>query len=58
LCELDEEQLAALAAEGRRVASSLDEEGTRLTVSLTEARERHSRLAGDLQREAELLARR
>jgi hypothetical protein len=58
LCELDEEQLAALAAEGRRVASSLDEEGTRLTVSSTEDRERHSRLATELEREAELLRRR
>ena len=45
LCDLDEEQLATVAAEGRRVASSLDEEGARLTVSLTEDRERHSRLA-------------
>ena len=58
LCELEEEQLAALAAEGRRVASSLDEEGTRLTVSSTEDRERHSRLATELEREAELLRRR
>jgi hypothetical protein len=37
---------------------SLDEDGARLTVSLTEDRERHSRLAADLQREAELLPRR
>jgi hypothetical protein len=58
LRDLDDEQLEAVAAEGRRVAGSLDEEGARLTVSLTEARERHSRLAGDLQCEAELLARR
>jgi len=58
LCELEEEQLAALGAEGRRVASSLDEEGTRLTVSSTEDRERHSRLATELEREAELLRRR
>ena len=55
---LDEEQLEAIAAEGRAVAGSLDEEGGRLTVTLTEDRERHSRLAGDLQREAELLLRR
>ena len=57
LCDLDEEQLEAIAAEGRAVAGSLDEEGGRLTVTLTEDRERHSRLAGDLQREAELLLR-
>lgn len=58
LCDLDEEQLEAIAAEGHAVAGSLDEEGARLTVTLTEDRERHSRLAGDLQREAELLLRR
>jgi hypothetical protein len=33
----------------------LDDEGARLTVSLTEDRERHSPLAADLQREAALL---
>jgi hypothetical protein len=58
LCDLDEERLEAIAAEGRAVAGSLDEEGAHLTVTLTEDRERHSRLAGDLQREAELLLRR
>jgi hypothetical protein len=42
-CDLDEDQLEAIAAEGRAVAGSLDEEGARLTVTLTEARERHSR---------------
>ena len=34
LCDIEEEQLEAIAAEGRRVASSLDEEGARLTVTL------------------------
>ena len=58
LRDLDEEQLETVAAEGRRVAGSLDEDGARLTVSLTEDRERHSRLAADCQREAELLLRR
>jgi hypothetical protein len=58
LRDLDEEQLESVAAEGRRVASSLDEEGARLTVTLTDDRERQSRLAADLQREAELLLRR
>ncbi len=58
LRDIDEEQLEAIAAEGRRVASSLDEEGARLTVTLTDDRERNSRLAADLQREAELLLRR
>ena len=33
LCDLDEEQLETVAAEGRRVAGSLDEEGARLTVA-------------------------
>jgi hypothetical protein len=55
LCDLDDEQLETVAAEGRRVANSLDEEGARLTVSLTEDRERDSRLAANLQREAELI---
>src|SRR5450755_1678165 len=58
LRDLDEEQLESVAAEGRMVASSLDEEGARLTVTLTDDRERQSRLAADLQREAELLLRR
>ena len=58
LCDLDEEQLEAIAAEGRKAAGSLDEDGARLTVRLTEHRERHSRLAADLQREAELVLRR
>jgi len=58
LRDLDEEQLGAIAAEGRAIAGSLDEECARLTVSLTEDRERQSRLAADLQREAEVLLRR
>ena len=58
LCDLDEGQRETVAAEGRRVANSLDDEGARLTVSLTEDRERHSRLAADLQRGAELILRR
>jgi hypothetical protein len=57
LGELDEEELGAIASEGRRIASSLDEEGARLTVSLTDERERHSKLGGELQHEAERLAR-
>jgi hypothetical protein len=55
--DLDEEELAALASEGRKIASSLDEEGARLTVSLTDDRERQSKLAGELQRDTEALAR-
>ena len=55
LRDLDEEQLETVAAERRAVAGSLDEEGARLTVTVTDDRERHSRLAADLQREAELL---
>jgi hypothetical protein len=58
LRDLNEEQLESIASEGRAVARSLDEEGARLTVNLTEDRERHSRLAADLQREAEVLLRR
>ena len=58
MCDLDEEQLEAIAAEGRTVAGSVDEEDARLTVSLTEDRERHSRLVAELRREAELLLRR
>lgn len=53
LRELDDEQLETVAAEGRTVAGTLDEDGARLTVSLTEDRDRHSRLVTDLQREAE-----
>ena len=52
-----DEDLETVAAEGRRVAGSLDEEGARLMVALTEGRERQSRLAADLQREAELMRR-
>ena len=58
LRDLNEEELESIAAEGRAVARSLDEEGARLRVNLTEDRERHSRLAADLQREAEVLLRR
>jgi hypothetical protein len=58
LRDLDEEQLETVAAEGRRAASSLDEDGARLTVTLTDDRERHARLAADLQCEAEALVRR
>ena len=58
LSELDEEELETIAAEGRRVAGSLDEDSARLTVSWTDDRERNSRLATDLHREAELLLRR
>ena len=58
LFDLDEGQRETVAAEGRRVANSLNDEGARVTVSLTEDRERHSRLAADLQREAELILRR
>jgi hypothetical protein len=56
--ELDDQELGAIAAEGRRAAGTLDEEGARLAVRLTGERERHSRVVSDLQREAELLARR
>jgi hypothetical protein len=55
---VNEEQLESIAAERRPLARSLDEEGARLTVNLTEEREWHSRLAADLQREAEVLLRR
>jgi hypothetical protein len=55
LGDLDDEQLETLAAEGRRAAGTLDEDGARLTVTMTENRERHSGRAADLQREAELL---
>ncbi len=58
LSDIEEEQLEAIAAEGRAIAGSLDEEGARLTVTLTDDREGNSRLAADLQREAELLLRR
>ena len=57
LQELDEEQLAAIASEGRRIAATLDEEAARLTVSLTNDRERRSRLASNLQAESQRLAR-
>jgi hypothetical protein len=39
LADLDNEQLGAIAADGHRVAISLDEEGARLTVSVTDERE-------------------
>jgi hypothetical protein len=57
LGELDEEELRSIASEGRRIAGSLDEEGARLTVSLTDDRERHAKLASELQHEAQRLAR-
>ena len=57
LGELDEEELRSIAADGRRIAGSLDEEAARLTVSLTDDRERHSKLASELQHEAQRLAR-
>jgi hypothetical protein len=34
LDDLDEEELASLASEGRKIASSLDEDDARVTVSL------------------------
>jgi hypothetical protein len=49
---------SSIASEDRRIASPLDEEGARLTVSLTDDRERHSRLASELQQEAQRLGRR
>jgi hypothetical protein len=55
---LDEDGLGSIAAEGRAIASSLDEEGARLTASLHDDRDRHSKLAGKLQREAEEIRRR
>ena len=58
LADLDDGQLGVIAAEGRGVARSLDGEGARLSVSVTEERERHARLAAELQCEAELLVRR
>jgi hypothetical protein len=57
LADLDEEELGSIASAGRRIASSLDVEGARLTVSLTDDRERHSGLATDRQAEAEKLVR-
>jgi hypothetical protein len=57
LAELDEEELESIAAEGRRISSSLDHEGARLTASLTDERERQSRLAHELKSQAEGLAR-
>jgi hypothetical protein len=55
--ELDREELASVAAKGREVAGSLDEEGARLTVSLNAERERHSRLADEPRDEAQRLRR-
>jgi hypothetical protein len=43
LDDLGDEELASIASAGRRIASSLDEEGARLTVSLHADRERDSR---------------
>jgi hypothetical protein len=57
LADLDEEELGSIASQGRRIASSLDEESARLTVSLTDDRDRHSKLGGELQHEAQRLAR-
>lgn len=54
LGDLDEGQLETIAAEGCKVCWGLDEEGARLTVAVTDDRERQSRLAEALQREAEL----
>jgi hypothetical protein len=58
LTELDRRRLEALAADGRAVAGSLDEDGARLTVRLNDDRARHSNLAGALRREASLVAER
>lgn len=57
LNDLDEHELAWIASEGRSTAGALDEEGARLTVSLTDERERQSRLASELQAESERTAR-
>jgi hypothetical protein len=57
LNDLDEHELASIASEGRRIAGALDEEGARVTVSLTNDRERQSRLASELQAESERIAR-
>ena len=57
LNDLDEHELASIASAGRGIAGALDEEGARLTVSLTDDRERQSRLASELQAESERIAR-
>lgn len=57
LADIGEERLESLAAEGRRTASSLDEEAARLTVHLHAERERHTQLADGLEREAARIGR-
>jgi hypothetical protein len=54
---LEDDELAAIASEGRRIAGTLDVEGARLTVSLNDDREHQSRLASELQAESERVAR-
>jgi hypothetical protein len=54
---LEDDELAAIASEGRRIAGTLDVEGARLTVSLNDDREHQSRLASKLQAESERVAR-
>jgi hypothetical protein len=58
LTELDRRRLEALAADGRAVAGSLDEDGARSTVRLNDDRARYSNQAGELRREATLIAKR
>jgi hypothetical protein len=55
--DLDEDALLSMGREGRSVAGSLHEDGARLTVALTDDRERHSRLANELLAESKRVAR-
>ena len=57
LDDLDEEELASLASEGRKIASWLDEDDARLTVSLHDERDRYTRRADELRAEAGRLRR-
>lgn len=53
LSDADDDHLASLVAEGRKAASSLDEDGARLTVRLDEERDQERALAASLEQQAE-----
>ena len=55
LVDADDERLALLATQGREAASSLDEDGARLTVGLHDERDQKSALASSLDQEAQEL---
>lgn len=53
LTDADDDQLDALVAEGRKAASSLDEEGARLSVRLQDKRDQEWALGANLEQQAQ-----